>query len=312
MTRLGLGGSQFGNLYREMSDVVAEQTFATAWESGIRYVDTAPHYGLGLSESRLGRLLRQHRREDYVLSTKVGRRLVPNTDHAGELDDEGFAVPARSRRVWDFSRDGVRRCLEESLHRLGLDRVDVVYLHDPEGHWEQALRQGLPALQELRDEGMVSAIGAGMNLAGHLAELIRRFDLDLVMCAGRYTLLEQADDLMTAALEHGVGVVVAGVYNSGLLARPRPGPEPRYDYRPAPRPLVERVQAIADVCDRHGVQLPDAALAFPFRHPAVVSVVVGASGPQQVRQAVDRLAVDIPPALWSDLAGAGLISEAST
>jgi len=308
---LGLGGAQFGNLYRTMPEATVEQTFTTAWESGIRYFDTAPHYGLGLSEYRLGRLLGRYPRDDYVLSTKVGRRLVANPDYAGELDDEGFAVAADTRRVWDFSRGGIRRSLEESLQRLGLDRVDVAYLHDPEGHWNQALREGLPALAELRDEGMVSAIGAGMNFAGHLTELIRRFDVDLVMCAGRYTLLEQAEDLMSVAQERGAGVVVAGVYNSGLLARPRPGPDPKYNYEPAPRALVERVHAIADVCERYGVQLPDAALAFPLRNPAVVSVVVGASGPGQVSQAVDRLNVDIPPSLWTDLAAAGLIGAAT-
>ena len=311
LSRLGLGGAQFGNLYRTMPEATVEQTFTTAWESGIRYFDTAPHYGLGLSEYRLGRLLGRYPRDDYVLSTKVGRRLVANPDYAGELDDEGFAVAADTRRVWDFSRGGIRRSLEESLQRLGLDRVDVAYLHDPEGHWNQALREGLPALAELRDEGMVSAIGAGMNFAGHLTELIRRFDVDLVMCAGRYTLLEQAEDLMSVAQERGAGVVVAGVYNSGLLARPRPGPDPKYNYEPAPRALVERVHAIADVCERYGVQLPDAALAFPLRNPAVVSVVVGASGPGQVSQAVDRLNVDIPPSLWTDLAAAGLIGAAT-
>jgi D-threo-aldose 1-dehydrogenase len=307
LTRLGLGGAQFGNLFEEMPEPVAEQVLAAAWDAGFRYFDTAPHYGLGLSETRLGRLLRGYPREEYVLSTKVGRLLVPNPGGAAEADDEGFAVAARTRRVWDFSRDGVRRSLEESLRRLGVDRVDVLYLHDPEGHWDQALREGLPALQELREEGVVTAIGAGMNLAGHLARLIRGFDVDLVMCAGRYTLLEQHEDLMDAALERGVRVVAAGVYNSGLLAEPRPGPGARYNYQPAPRALVERAHAIADICERHGVRLPDAALAFPLRHPAVASVVVGAARPEHVRQAVDRLAVDIPATLWTDLAAAGLI-----
>jgi len=310
LTRLGLGGAQFGNLYRPMPDAVAEQTFAAAWDAGIRYIDTAPHYGLGLSEQRLGRLLRGCPRDEYVLSTKVGRRLEANPAFSGEQDDEGFAVPARTRRVWDLSRDGIRRCLTESLQRLGLDRVDVVYLHDAEDHWEQALREAVPALVELRDEGVVRAVGAGMNYAEHLTQLVREFDVDLVMCAGRYTLLEQADALLTAALQRGVGVVIAGVYNSGLLAGPRPGRQPRYNYRPAPPAVLERVEALAEVCERHGVTLPEAALAFPLRHPAVASVVVGASGPQQVTQAAARLATPIPPALWTDLAAAGVITAA--
>ena len=299
LSTLGLGGAQIGNLYREVSDAVAEATFAAAWDGGIRYFDTAPHYGLGLSERRFGRFLRQFPRDSYALSTKVGRLLVPNPDFAGQLDTEGFAVPARTVRQWDFSRDGVRRSIEESLDRLGLDRIDVVYLHDPENHWRQAL-----------DEGVIGAFGAGMNLAAPLTELILDHGVDLVMCAGRYTLLEQAGDLMSAAQQRGVGVVIAGVYNSGLLARPRPGPDPKYNYAPAPQGLVERVHALADLCERHGVTLPEVALAFPLRHPAVVSVVVGAGTPEQVTQNVERLETAVPLALWTELAASGLIGAA--
>lgn len=307
VARLGLGGAQLGNMYRPLSDRAAERILATAWEEGLRSFDTAPHYGLGLSERRMGRFLRQFPRDDYVLSTKVGRLLVPNPDHAGEPDDEGFAVPADTRRVWDFSRDGVRRSLEGSLQRLGLDRVDVAYLHDPEGHWEQALGEGLPALLELRDEGVVRAVGAGMNIGAHLVELIRGHDVDVVMCAGRYTLLEQDEELMAAASERGVGVVIAGVFNSGILARERPGARARYNYVPAPRSLIQRAEAIAAVCARHGVALPAAALAFPLRHPAVSCVVLGASAPAQVTQAVHHLGAVVPSRLWSDLADAGLL-----
>jgi D-threo-aldose 1-dehydrogenase len=307
LPRLGLGGAQFGNLYREMPDAVAEEVFATAWEQGVRYVDTAPHYGLGLSERRLGRLLQQVPREEFVLSTKVGRLIRPNPGYTGQQDDGGFAVPAVDHRVWDLSRDGIRRSVDESLERLGLDRIDVLYLHDAEDHWEQALREAVPALVELREEGVVRAVGAGMNYAAPLTELVRDHDVDLVMCAGRYTLLEQADELMDTALRRGVGIVVAGVYNSGLLARPRPGPEPMYDYAPAPAALVERVNALADVCERHGVTLPDAAMMFVLRHPAVASVVVGASRPGQVLDAVRRASATAPEGLWTDLAEAGLL-----
>jgi len=311
LTRLGLGGAQFGNLYREMLDEVAEQTFATAWERGIRYYDTAPHYGLGLSERRLGALLRQRRREEFVLSTKVGRLLVPNPGYAGEQDSDGFAVPATTIRQWDFSRDGIRRSIAESLDRLGLDRIDIAYLHDPEQHWEQALSEGLAALLELRDEGVLRAVGAGMNFAEHLTELVRDHDVDLVMCAGRYTLLEQADELLDTAHDRGVGVVIAGVYNSGLLAKGRPAPGAHYNYGPAPQAVIDRVNALADVCERHGVDLADAALAYPLRHPAVVSVVVGAASPGQIAQAADRLERRLPEELWADLADAGLITHAA-
>lgn len=307
LTELGLGGAQLGNLYRAMSDEEAAATVETAWASGVRHFDTAPHYGLGLSERRLGALLRDLPREQLVLSTKVGRRLVPDPSGAGRTDDEGFDVPATTRREWDLTRDGVRRSLEESLVRLGLDHVDVAYLHDAEGHWDQALAEAVPALVELREEGVVRAVGAGMNLAGPLEQLVREHDVDLVMCAGRHTLLEQADGLLGAALAHGTGVVVAGVYNSGLLARPRPGDRPMYDYAPAPEALVARVHALADVCEAHGTTLPEAALAFPLRHPAVVSVVVGAAGAGQVADAVDRYHRRVPDALWDDLVTAGLL-----
>ena len=309
LTELGLGGAQLGNLYREVPDETVAAVVDSAWDAGLRYFDTAPHYGVGLSERRLGALLRGRPRDDYVLSTKVGRLLVPNPDGAGRTDDEGFAVPATTVRRWDLSRDGIRRSVEESLERLGLDRVDVVYLHDAEGHWQQALAEAVPALVELREEGVVRAVGAGMNVAGPLTELVREHDVDLVMCAGRYTLLEQDDDLVDAAHERGVGLIAAGVYNSGLLSRPRPGPEPMYNYEPAPEELVVRVHAIADVCEAHGVTLPEAAVAFPLRHPAVVSVVVGAASARQVADAVDRYHRPVPGALWDDLASAGLLSE---
>jgi D-threo-aldose 1-dehydrogenase len=304
LTELGLGGAQLGNLYREVSDEQARAVVDRAWDAGIRYFDTAPHYGLGLSERRLGAALRDRPRHELVISTKVGRLLEPDPAGEGRQDDEGFAVPATTRRRWDFSADGVRRSLDDSLQRLGLDRVDVVYLHDAEDHWQQALTEALPALVALRDQGVIGAIGAGMNYAGHLTELVRDHDVDLVMCAGRHTLLEQADELVDTAADRGVGVVVAGVYNSGLLARPRPKGRPMYNYAPAPDELVARVHALADVAEAHGVTLPDAAIAFPLRHPAVVSVVVGAAGPGQVDDAVDRHGREIPADLWADLRSA--------
>lgn len=311
LTRLGLGGAQLGNLYHEMTDTIAAEIVATAWENGIRYFDTAPHYGLGLSEHRLGASLQSQPRDSYVLSTKVGRLLVPNQTFTGQPDFGGFAVPAKTIRQWDFSRDGIRRSIHDSLQRLGLDRIDIALLHDPELHWRQALDEAIPALIELRDEGVVTAIGAGMNYARHLTELVRGYDVDVVMCAGRYTLLEQAGELMSAADEHGVGVIIAGVYNSGLLAEPRPKPNSRYNYETAAPQVIARANAIADICERHGITMPEAALAFPFRHPAVVSVAVGAANPDQVTEAVERLARDVPEAMWSDLAAAGMISGQS-
>jgi D-threo-aldose 1-dehydrogenase len=311
LTELGYGAAQFGNLYRETTDEASTAAIDAAWDAGVRYFDTAPHYGLGLSERRLGAALRDRPRDEYVVSTKVGKLLEPNPDGAGRLDDEGFAVPATLRRRYDFSRDGILRSLESSLERLGLDRVDVVYLHDPDDHWDAASTTGVDTLVELRDQGVIRAIGAGMNQSAMLAEFVRRCDVDVVMCAGRYTLLDQraADDLLPAALGRGVGVVAAGVYNSGILSRPEVPAEALYDYGAAPESVLERARAIAAVCERHGATLPEAAVQFALRHPAVVSVVLGTRTADQLRSGVERLEADLPDALWRDLATEGLVSD---
>lgn len=311
LTELGLGAAQLGNLHRVTPEQDVVETIATAWDAGIRYFDTAPHYGVGLSERRLGEQLRQYPREQYVVSTKVGRLLVPSPGTAHERDSQGFDVPADPRREWDFSRDGILRSVEASLERTGLDRLDVLYLHDPDDHFEQASTEGIAALIELREQGVVSAVGAGMNHAAPLAELIRRADVDLVMCAGRFSLLdgEALEELLPLALERGVGVVAAAVYNSGLLASDRPGPGATYDYLPAAPELIARTRAIAEVGEAHGVTLPALAIAYVLRHPAVTSVVLGARGRTQVQQNADRYATPVPDPVWRDLASAGLIQE---
>jgi D-threo-aldose 1-dehydrogenase len=308
ITELGFGGAQLGNLYRETTEAEAESAVRAAWSAGIRYFDTAPSYGLGLSERRLGHYLSERPRDEFVISTKVGRRLVPSPGNPGR-DTEGFDVPATTSRVWDFSRDGVLRSLEESLGRLGLDRVDILYLHDPDEHWEQALKEAVPALIELRDQGVFGAFGVGMNQADMPARFIRECDIDVVMLAGRYTLLEQGalNDLLPLAEERGVGIVIAGVYNSGLLAVDRPDSKSKYNYKTASGALVARAGLLADVCERHGVTLPQAALAFPLMHPAVVSVVVGMQSGGQVDGNVERYTSEIPLDLWTDLKTKGLI-----
>jgi len=310
LSRLSLGCAQLGNLYREVSDDDASATVDAAWTLGITYFDTAPHYGLGLSERRLGLALRPHPREAYLISSKVGRLLEP-LDSVQGLDDGGFVVPATHRRVFDFSRDGIHRSLSESLDRLGLDRLDIVYLHDPDDHIADVLATGYPALDELRREGVVRAVGAGMNDATALASLVRESDLDIVMLAGRYTLLEQEslDDLMPLCAERGVAVVAAGVFNSGLLARPDPGPDTKYDYAAAPPKLVQRARAIAAVCERHGTTLPAAALNFPLSHPSVVSVCVGARSAGQLERNAALFDEPIPADLWSELKAERLMRE---
>jgi D-threo-aldose 1-dehydrogenase len=310
LTELGLGVAQFGNLYRETTDEEAAGA-VEAWQAGIRYFDTAPHYGLGLSERRLGALLAAYPREDYLVSTKVGRVLVPSPETADRMDDEGFAVPATSRRQWDFSRDGILRSIESSLERTGLDYFDILYLHDPDDHLAIATGEGIETLIELREQGVVKAVGAGMKQSEALATLIRRADVDLVMLAGRYTLLEQGalEDLLPLAEDREVGVVIAGVYNTGLLSSSRPAPDAKYEYEDAPVELIARAGLIADVCEDHGVTLPEAALAFPLLHPAVVSVVVGSRNAEQVESNVARYQTPIPAALWSALKADHLIPE---
>ena len=310
LSELSLGCAQLGNLFREVSDADCRATVDAAWELGIRYFDTAPHYGLGLSERRLGAALASRPREDYVLSSKVGRLLEP-VDGLEGWDDQGFVVRATHRRIWDFSRDGICRSIEGSLERLGLDRLDVVFLHDPDDHWPEVLAAGYPALEELRAEGVVGAIGAGMNQAPMLADLVRETDVDVVMLAGRYTLLEQEalDDLLPLCADRRVAIVAAGVFNSGLLARARPPDGARHDYESAPQELVERARAIARVCERHGTTLPAAALAFPLAHPAVVSVCVGARSAEQVRRNAALFREAIASDLWTELKAEGLLRQ---
>ena len=310
LSTLSLGCAQLGNLYREVPEADAVATVDRAWQLGVRYFDTAPHYGLGLSERRLGTALRSRPRDAYVLSSKVGRLLEP-VDRVEGLDDAGFIVPATHRRVFDFSRDGILRSLRESLERLATDRLDVVYLHDPDDHMAEVLATGYPTLAELRGEGLVQAIGAGMNDAALLATLVRETDLDVVMIAGRYTLLEQEslDDLMPLCAARGVGVVVAGVFNSGLLARRSPRPGAKHDYVEASQELIDRARAIAMVCERYGTTLPAAALAFAGAHPAVVSVCVGARSATQIERNAALWNEAIPPVLWADLKAKGLLRE---
>lgn len=308
LTELGLGTSTFGNLFRETTDEAASAAVDAAWAGGVRHFDTAPHYGLGLAESRLGAALRHRPRDEYVISTKVGRLLVPTPERAHELDDaEGFRVPAAYRREWDFSRDGILRSVDASLERLGLNDVDILYLHDPDDHWEEAASTGIDALIELREQGITHAIGVGMNQSAMLAEFVRRCDIDVVMNAGRYTLLDQSalDDLLPVALARGVGVVAAGVYNSGLLALADVPDDARYEYRTAPPELIDRAREIAAVCARYGVTLPEAAVQFPLRHPAVVSVVLGARDGSEAADGLQRYAADIPDELWEELATSG-------
>jgi len=308
LTGLGFGAAVIGNLYRETSPGDAAAAVAAAWDAGVRYFDTAPHYGLGLSERRLGAALRERPRDAFVISSKVGRLLVDNPAPRG-TDTDGFAVADTLRRQWDFSRDGVLRSIDATLARTGLDRLDLVYLHDPDDHWRQAAAEAMPTLAELRDQGVIGAIGAGMNQSAMLARFLRETAADVVMLAGRYTLLDQSalDDVLPAAAERGKSVVAVGVFNSGLLSQDRPPAGSRYDYREAPPDLLDRATRVAEVCEAFGTTLPAAALAFPFTHPAVVNVTVGMRTAAQVRRNVELLRRPVPAGLWAALRANGLL-----
>lgn len=304
------GGAGIGNLLRPVSDADARATVDAAWDAGVRGFDTAPHYGLGLSERRLGAALAGRPRQDFLVSTKVGRVLVPGRGDGDDLASGGFAVPDDTVRQWDPSPSGVRRSLDESLGRLGLDHVDVAYLHDPDVYsLTDGLTQALPTLAELREEGVVRAVGVGSNSVEALSAAVDTGLCDVVMLAGRYTLLEQpASALVDRCASLGVAVVAVGAYNSGLLGQERPSAGATYDYAEASAQLLARANSIADVCERHGVTLPEAALAFPRRAPAVAAIALGVQSADQVRSNVARAAADVPEVLWDDLRAAGLLA----
>ena len=300
VSRIGLGTAPLSGLYAPVGEREAAAALATAWDAGIRYFDTAPHYGAGLAERRLGAFLSGRDRTAATVSTKVGRLLVPGVPAPADQDFHGVPDMIRLR---DYSAAGVYRSLAESLERTGLDAFDVVLIHDPDDHWEQAVTGAYPALARLRAEGAVRAIGAGMNQTAMLARFVTETDLDCVLVAGRYSLLDRgaARDLLPLCAERGVGVLVGGVFNSGILADPRPGA--RFDYATAPEEIVHRARELAARCAAYGVPLAAAALRFPLRHPAVTAVVVGARSAEEVADNAAHLNLTIPDTLWHDLDG---------
>jgi aryl-alcohol dehydrogenase-like predicted oxidoreductase len=303
LTGLGFGGAAIGNLYRGVDDDAALAAVRKAHDLGVRYFDTAPHYGLGLSERRLGSVLSGVARDSFVVSTKVGRLLEPNPAPTGsDLAAGGFDVPDDLVRRFDFSADGVRRSLDSSIERLGTDRVDVVYVHDPDDHLDQAVGEAVPALATLRDQGVVGAVGAGMNSWEKLARVVDESDVDVVMLAGRWNLLDRSGlPLLDRCLERGVSVVAAAPFASGLLARPQPPADATYQYAEVPPEILDRARRLGELCSNGGTDLPSAALQFPLRHPAVVSVVAGLRSPDEVAEAVRRFGGEISEQTWREL-----------
>jgi D-threo-aldose 1-dehydrogenase len=317
-TELGFGAAPLGNLYRPMTEKEARATLDMAWAEGVRYFDTAPLYGLGLSETRLNGFLRAKPRESYILSTKVGRLLQLCPPAEKTRPNAFFETPSR-KEIFDYSRDGVLRSLEFSLERLGLDYIDVVYAHDVDVFThgtaeaaDQRIREfmsgGYRALLELREQGVIKAFGAGINEWPIAERLAREGDFDVFLLAGRYTLLEQEalTSFLPYCIEKHIGIVIGGPYNSGILATgPKAGAF--YNYAPAPRDILERVRAIEAVCKTHGVKLAEAALRFPLSHPAIVSVIPGGQKASEVRRNAEILQTKIPAALWRDLKSQGLM-----
>ena len=317
-TELGFGAAPLGNLYRAIPDAEADAILDAAWEGGVRYYDTAPLYGLGLSETRLNRFLRGKPRDAYVLSTKIGRLFRATTPDARDGFGKWFDVPSRNE-VYDYGYDAVFRSLEFSLERLGVDRVDILYAHDLDvfNHGtqevlEERLREfmdgGYRALVDLRDQGVIRAFGAGVNEWQPCQWIAERGEVDLFLLAGRYTLLEQEalETFLPLCEKRGIGIVVGGPYNSGILATgPRPGAF--YNYDPAPQTILDRVARIEAVCTAHGTRMVDAAFQFPLRHPAVVSVIPGGQGVAEMEANLAAARAEIPQALWADLKAEGLM-----
>jgi D-threo-aldose 1-dehydrogenase len=292
VTQLGFGSAEIGGLYTAVTDEAAETIVRHAWDLGVRYFDVAPLYGSGLAETRLGRVLRTFPRDDFTLSTKVGRLIQP----------DGTAT-------FDYSRDGILRSIDESIGRLGLDRIDILFIHDPDDHWEAAITEAYPTLAELRASGVVRAIGAGMNQAEMLTRFVREGEIQVVLCAGRYTLLDQGalDELLPACVERSVSVVIGGVMNSGLLADPNPGSH--FNYGAVPAEWLDRAMRIKAVCDHNGVPLRAAAIQFPLAHPAVASIAAGVRTPTHLDEYPLFMRQAIPAGLWVDLRAEGLIRD---
>ncbi len=300
VTRMGMGGAALGGLYREVADADAVAAVAAAVRLGINHFDAAPLYGHGLSERRMGEALRNLPRASFVLSTKVGRVLLPAK--TGEVESFWFDHPAPFEPMFDFSYDGVMCSFEDSLKRLGLERVDILYIHDPDDHYDEALLGAYPALARLRSDRVVSAIGAGMNQAEMLARFAREGDFDCFLLAGRYTLIDHSGlaELMPLCVEKKISIVIGGPYNSGILAGGALSGA-KFDYKAAPPEVVERVRKVEEVARRHGVPLKAAALQFPLAHPAVASVIPGARSAAEVEENFRLMSVAIPADFWQEL-----------
>lgn len=317
-TELGMGTAPLGNLYKAVNDEDAHDVLTMAWDAGIRYYDTAPLYGFGLSETRLNRFLRGKPRGEYVLSTKVGRLLEATTEENRDGIGKWFDVPNR-KQIYDYSYDGIMRSLEFSLERLGVDRTDILYVHDIDlanhgtqdilnSKYNELMDSGHKALVELRDQGVIKAFGVGVNEWQPCQYLAERGDFDLFLLAGRYTLLEQKalDTFLPLCEQQGLGVIIGGAYNSGILAT-GPVPGAWFDYELAPKNILDKVGQIQSVCEQNSSRMVDAAFQFPLLHPSVLSVIPGGQGVSEMTSNIQAAKTEIPSALWAQLKSNGLM-----
>jgi len=305
VTSIGLGSAPLGGLFSAVSDADAEATLAAGWSAGIRFYDTAPLYGFGLAERRLGAFLRQQKRDSYAISTKVGRLLRP--PGPGTVEDDHFKDAPPLRPLFDFSYDGVMRSVEESLDRLGLDRVDVLLVHDPDDHYDAAVSGAFRALMRLRDDGTVKAIGSGMNQSEMLTRFAEAVPVDCFLLAGRYTLLDQGalNALFPVCTAKNIGILLGGIYNSGILANPHAGA--KFNYEDADAALVARALELDQLCRKHGTELKAAAYQFCMAHPAVTVAVMGARNAAEVADNIAMSERTVPQAFWQDLRAKNLV-----
>jgi D-threo-aldose 1-dehydrogenase len=308
VTAIGLGTAPLGGLFAPVSDADAEATIERAWSLGVRFFDTAPLYGFGLAERRLGSFLRRQQRDSFAISTKVGRLLRPAT--AAAEDGHYKGTPAERPR-FDFSHDGVMRSVEESLARLGLDRIDVLLVHDPDDHYEDAVAGAFRALRRLRDDGTVRAIGAGMNQSEMLVRFAEAAPIDCFLLAGRYTLLDQGalKALFPVCRAKNIGIILGGIYNSGILANPRAGA--KFNYEDADAALVDRALALEALCRKHDTELKAAAIQFCMAHPAVTVALQGARTAAEVSDNIAMAGRSVPSAFWQELRERNMVDAAA-
>ena len=310
VTRLGFGGASMGNMYTVAHDDTAAEAIRTAYAAGIRYFDTAPMYGFGKSEHLYGSVLKDRPRDSFVLSTKVGR-LIAAGEPGPESEETPFVEINNVHSIFDYSRDGVLRSLDDSRKRLGIDRIDIVYIHDPDVNdaFKQALDEAFPALAELKRQGIIGAIGAGMNVADMLCDFARHADFDCFLLAGRYTLLDQIalKELLPLCQKKNISIVIGGAYNSGILAT-GPVKGAYYNYAPAPPEILEKTRKIQQVCARYEVPMKAAALQFPFGHPTVVSNIPGVKTKERFEENLSLLSHPIPADFWEALKTENLLA----